>query len=734
MIRRRAGWAPFGIGRTKPHHFLDMLRVAWENRDNLPYAWRILTRGVCDGCSLGPRGLKDDAMKGVHLCMTRLRMLRMNTMPALDVGRLADVDKLKGLDGRRLREMGRLPYPMVRRRGEPGFRRVSWDEALNLAAEPLRGADPDRVAVYTTSRGLTNEVYYVAQKFARLLGTNNVDNAARLCHAASTVALKRTVGVGASTCSYADWIDTDLLVLFGTHLANNQPVAVKYFHHAVERGARIAVVNPYREPGLDAYWVPSVVRSALFGTRLMDAFFSVRVGGDIAFIQGVLKHLVAKGRIDRGFIREHTTGFEVLSEIVRTQSWEELERSSGTTRDEMERFAELYGGVRRAVFIWSMGLTQHTFGVQNVEAVVNLALARGMIGRPGCGLVPVRGHSGVQGAAEVGSAPNVYPGGRPVGPENARVLEELWGHPVPDRPGLSAAEMVQAAFEGKLDVFYVMGGNFLETLPEPSYVKQALERVPCRIHQDLVVNTAMLLDPADRVILLPGTSRYEQPGGGTTTSTERRIRFTPEIPGPRIGEARSEWKILVDLAARVLPPETAARIAYRDVREILEEIDRTVPLYEGVSRLREEGDSIQYGGPRLLEGGVCPGLPQGRARFTPLELPDLKVPDGYFYLTTRRGKQFNTIVWGDADPLTGSRHRNDVFISPEDAAEAGLGDGDPLLLRSDVGEFRGIAKIAPVHRRTLQAHWPEANVLLEGRLDPASLEPDYNALVRLERP
>lgn len=731
--RRLVSWVPFGIGETKPHHFVDMIKVAWENRGNLPYAWRILRHGVCDGCALGPRGLRDDTIRGVHLCMTRLKLLRLNTVGAMDGSHLSDVGKLKNLDGRQLRDLGRLPYPMVRRKGEAGFRRVSWDEALDTAAASFRKAAPDRAAFYTTSRGLTNEVYYVAQKFARLFGTNNVDNAARLCHAASTVALKQTLGVAASSCSYADWIDTDLIVLLGSDIANNQPVSLKYFHYAVKKGARIVVVNPYREPGLERYWVPSVVSSALFGTRLMDAFFSVRVGGDVAFINGVLKHLLHRGGVDRGFIEAHTDGFDELSRSLGSQSWEELEQSAGTTREEMLRFAEIYDSVKRAVFIWSMGLTQHRFGVENVKAVVNLALARGMIGRPGCGLVPVRGHSGVQGAAEVGSVPGAYPGGLAVNPENARKMQDLWGHPVPALPGLSAAEMLEAAGRGDIEVFYILGGNFLETLPEPVEVRKALERVPCRIHQDLVLNTSMLVDPAEVVVLLPGMTRYEQPGGGTITSTERRIRFSPEIPGPRVGEARAEWEILVDLADRVLPKKAADRMRFRSVREILGEMERAVPFYRGISGFSREGESVQYGGPRLLEGGVCPGMPGGRARFTPLRPPAHEVPEGLFYLTTRRGKQFNSIVWEDADSLTGSTRRDEVFISPQDAEEVGLRDGDPLLLRSEVGEFRGVARLRPVHPRTLQAYWPEANVLIPRRLDPGSLEPDFNALVRLER-
>jgi len=320
-----------------------------------------------------------------------------------------------------------------------------------------------------------------------------------------------------------------------------------------------------------------------------------------------------------------------------------------------------------------------------------------------------------------------------VNSENARRMEELWGHPVPDSPGLSAVEMVETASRGDLDLFYIIGGNFLETLPEPSQVRRALEKVPCRLHQDLVLNSSMLVEPREVAVLLPGMTRYEQPGGGTITSTERRIRFSPEIPGRRVGEARAEWEILADLARRALPGKAADLMRYGSVREVLEEIDRVAPLYRGVARLSKEGDSLQYGGQGLLEGGVCPAMPGGRARFTPVLPPDVDIPEGFFYLTTRRGKQFNTIVWEDEDSLTGSRRRDEVFISPSDAREVGLRDGDPLLIRSEVGEFRGVARVGPVHPGTLQAYWPEANVLIPRRLDPESLEPDYNALVRLER-
>lgn len=707
-----------------------MARIAWANRDNLSYAWRILRRGVCDGCSLGPDGLKDSTLSGVHLCLTRLRMLRLNTMPSLDPALLQSASSLAGRSGEELRDLGRLSYPMIRRAGQPGFSRISWDEAFTTAAPYLK-RDPRRVAFYTTSRGLTNEVYYAAQKFARLLGTNHIDNAARLCHAASTVALKQTLGVGASTCSYSDWLGADLILLYGTDLANNQPVSLKYLYHAKRRGARILVVNPYREPGLERYWIPSIAGSALFGTEIADEFFSLRAGGDIAFNLGVLKHLCVSGSLDRPFIEEHTSGFEALREQAQALSWNELESSSGTARASMEHFADLYAGSRESVFIWSMGLTQHRFGVQNVKSVINLALARGNIGRPNCGLVPIRGHSGVQGASECGAAPGEFPGGVPVGESSAADFSRRWGALVPEWRGMNVPEMLEAAAGGRLDCFYIVGGNFVDTMPEPDRVAAALSRIPCRIHQDLTLNSSMLLDPGEVVLLFPARTRYEQEGGGTVTSTERRIRYTPEIPGPRIGEARSEWEIFRDLAPYALDAARARAMAFADAAALRREMDEVIPLYRGIGGLESRGDQFQYGGPRLLDGGVCPAMPDGKARFSVVEPPRLVEGANLFYLTTRRGTQFNSMVYGEKDWLTGAA-RDIVLISAADAHGLGIDEGARILLRAGGRQTVARCKIADIHPGTLQGFWPEMNILISARSDPASGEPDYNALVEVE--
>src|SRR5918993_656087 len=668
-----ASLVPLGLGEQKPHHFLSMARIAWANRDELPFAYRILTKGVCDGCALGTTGLHDWTMKGTHLCMVRLELLRLNTAPALDPDRLADVVSLRSLTSKELRDLGRLPEPMVRRAGDRGFRVIGWDEALDTAASHLVAVDPARASFYLTSRGVTNESYYVAQKAARVYGSPHIDNSARLCHAASTVAMKKALGHGASTCSYEDWIGADLIVLFGTKLA--------------------------------------------------DHWFAVHTGGDLAFLVGTLKALVESDQIDRTFVAEHTTGFQAVADAAVAASWTDIQTESGASRADIERFARLIVDRPNAIFVWSMGLTQHAHGVDTIRALLNVALARGLVGRPHRGLMPIRGHSGVQGGAEVGCTPVI----------DAAMHDRwsaLWGVRLPDGPGLFAEAMIAAAARGDTDVLWMVGGNFLETVGDPARTREALRRPRLRVHHDIVLSSSMLVDPSDTVLVLPATTRYETPGGGTETSTERRIIFSPEIEGRRIGSARPEWWALGEVIARVRPA-AADQLRYTDGGAIRAEIARAIPLYAGIDTQKPEGDQVQGGGPRLFETGQF-ATRDGRARLTAVGLRGRRLDPGTFYVSTRRGKQFNSMVQRDVDPLTGAP-RDAVLLSSDDAAAIGAVDGTRLRLISATGTFEGQAFIAPLHPGNLEVHWPEALALLDAAIiDPASGEPDYNAVVRLE--
>jgi molybdopterin-dependent oxidoreductase alpha subunit len=559
------------------------------------------------------------------------------------------------------------------------------------------------------------------------MGIASIDSAARTCHAPSTVGLKATVGVAASTCSMQDVLESDLIVLWGTNVANNQPVFTKYLYLARKRGARVVVVNPYLEPGLERYWVPSNIESAVFGTRLCDLHVPVRPEGDVALANAVLHRLVERGDVDDEWIAAHTEGWDELAAHLATLDRPTLLDQAGVDASTFERFVDLYATAGSAILIWSMGITQHTHGVDGVRGIINVGLARGNVGRDGAGLMPIRGHSGVQGGAEMGAYATALPGGEPVDDDHAEIWGKRWGFEVPGRVGLTAPEMVEAAARGDLDVLFVDGSNLLEVMPEPSRVDAALGNVPLRVHQDIVLTSQMFAD-GDDVILLPAATRYEQEGGGTSTTTERQIAFSPQVADPP-GDARSEWRIFADLASRVRP-DLAHRFGWVDNRALRTEIADLVPMYAGLEDLEQVGDAVQYGGRHLCPGGRFP-TPSGRGRFSVVDLAPTELGPDEWYVSTRRGKQFNSMVLDNVDPLTGAG-RDAVYIDEHDAGVLGVADGDPITLTSAAGSFDGRAKLVRLPARTLQVHWPEGNVLMgagAAHRDPMSRVPDYNAVV-----
>ena len=720
---------PNGIGLKKPFHYAEMAKLAWDNKRNGRYALKLLTQGVCDGCALGVAGLHDWTMDDIHLCLTRLRLLEMNCAGPIKDSAFDDVATLRLKSGQELRGLGRLAHPMRRRRGERGFTRISWDEALETITDRLQATKPDRVGMFLTSRGITNETYYVAGKAARAMGIANVDSAARICHAPSTTALKATVGVAATTCSLSDVLSTDLLIIWGANPANNQPVFMKYLYKARMAGTRVVVINPFLEPGLEHYWVPSTVESTLFGTKMCDLHVPVRPGGDVAFADAALKRLIERDAVDQTFIDEHTDHWDNVVDHLASLTYDELLADAGLTMAQLDAFVDEYAAASSSILLWSMGITQHKHAGAGVRGIVNLALARGNVGRDGAGLMPLRGHSGVQGGAEMGAYATALPGGLEPNESNAALLAQKWGFEVPAHVGLTAAEMPEAALAGELDVLWMSGGNFLEALPDPRAVETSLEHVPLRVHQDIVLSSQMLI-PGDDVILLPVSTRYEQEGGGTETTTERRVVYSPEIPRD-VGEARSEWRLFAEIAARV-KPEFADAFTWRDNQQLREEIARVVPSYAGIETLSKTGDQVQWGGPHLCEGGVFP-TSDGRGRFSVLERPVLDLPEGMFTVATRRGKQFNTMVQSEHDPFTGA-HRDAIFIDESDARDGGFLDGDRVTLRSETGTFTGRLHVTRLARRSLQVFWPEGNVLIPSgpeHRESASRVPDFNAVVSI---
>ncbi len=735
---------PFGLGKVKPKHIRDTMKIMWENKDNLNYAKNILTKGVCDGCALGVSGLQDQTLKGPHICTTRLNVLRLNTMPSMKEEIVhADIDELKKYSSKELRGLGRIPYPLIRRHGERKFSRIGWDEAMDMIAEKMKKLDPKQFGFYLTSRGITNESYYVAAKTSRFLGTNNIDNASRICHSPSKTALKRSVGIGASSSNYQDWIGTDVLLFWGSVASNSSPVSTKYMLAAKKKGTKIIVINPYKEPAMDKYWVPSNAESALFGTKVADDFYQVNIGGDIAFMHGIMKHWFDMeetqygSAINHDFVQAHVNNYELLKSNVQAQSWDEIVKSSGIVKDRIIELSELLANSKNAVYAWALGLTMHSFATDNISQVANLALLRGHLGRRYAGLMPFRGHSSVQGSGEMGADPFVLPGGG-WDEENVKRIEKLWGFELPNWQGDIVGVSLENAVlpeenERKLKLYYMSGGNFLETMPNPEFIEQALSELDIRVHQDIIFNTSTLVDAKEAVIVLPAKTRYEQEGGGTSTSTERMVYFSPEIEGNKqaVEEARAEWKIYIDLANRV-KPETAHLVNFKDGQAIRDEIALANGDYDGIQHLKKQGDVFQWGGAWLCEGGVCP-TPDGKGNLIPINIPELDKPEGTFYITTRRGKQFNSMVYKETDPFNSSG-RYDVLINEGDAKEFNITNGEPIVVYNQYGTFQGKAHFADISKGNIGVHFPEGNFLIpKGIYDGPSGIPQYNVAAKVEK-
>jgi molybdopterin-dependent oxidoreductase alpha subunit len=627
--------------RSNFYPYRDCLVALWENKRHLPRAWNILTRGVCAGCSLGSCGLRDPVLGGLHLCANRFKSLRLNTIGPLKLSAVKDAWRLQSLNLKKLRSLGRVRHPMIRRKTDRGFSRIPWGDALDIICRAIHDTPPHELGFCAAPCGVTNEVYYVFQKLARALGTNNINLCTGPYHATSVSGLQATLGIGAATCSLSDLIDSDLLVILDPDLAAQQPATTKYLQYARKRGTRIVAVKPVREPEFPASRSASESSSPRFGAKLIDDFLNVRPGGEIAFINGVLKALIGWSQVDHEFIARHTRAFDTVATALKEQSWDMLENRSGAPRQEMERFAKLYGSVSSAVFVYSTTFTQHEFGADNVKAVVNLALARGMVGREKCGILPIRSPGGIQGGSDCGAEPDRFPGGFPVNEESARRFSNLWRHPVASTPGLQFSRLIEAAHRGHLKFLYSIGGDFLDACGDRQWITGALSRVPVRVHQDTVLNTSALLEGAEAVLVLPAQTRYEQEGGGTMTSTERKIFFTPEIAGHRIGGSLAGWQIPILIGRRSMPNGDLL-FPFTDARAIREEMARVMPIYQGIERLQKEGDYLQWGGPHLFKGGSFRGMPEERALFSVLEPLDRMTGKDSPGVNTSGGGNFDT--------------------------------------------------------------------------------------------
>ena len=611
----------------------------------------------------------------------------------------------------------RLTQPLVRSHGK--LKPASWDQALDLVAgrfKELQAAQGNDAIAFFSSAKVTNEEAYLMMKLARAaFKTNSVDHCARLCHSSTVIGLAATLGSGAMTNSVSCMEQADCILVTGSNTTEQHPlIGTRIIRNVVAGGAKLIVADNRK------------IRLA----RIADMHIRARNGTDVAFLNGLMHVIIAEGLHDKNFIASRTENFDQLKEAVADYPPETAAGICGITPEEIVQAARMFAAADRAMIVYSMGITQHTHGVDNVKCCANLAMLTGNIGRPGTGVNPLRGQNNVQGACDMGALPNVYSGYQKVTDEKVREkFEKAWGvSDLPVEPGLTVTTAIDAAAEGQVKALYIAGENPMLSDPDQGHVEEALKRLDFLVVQDIFpTQTSEFAD-----VILPAASWAEK--DGTFTNTERRVQRVRKAIEP-IGDSRADWEIFCDLARRV----GYDGMQYESPAEIMDEIASLTPIYGGVSFDRIEQIGLQWPCPDTSHPGTpilhAETFSRGLGRFCPaayrpsVELPDEEYP---FVLTT--GRSYFHFHTGTMTRRTHLLDREERFpyveISPADAESLGVADRNWVFVSTRRGEVKAMARVTDVAKNGvvfMPFHFEEgpANLLTINALDPEAKIPEY---------
>jgi formate dehydrogenase (NADP+) alpha subunit len=614
----------------------------------------------------------------------------------------------------------RLRTPLIRT--ADGFREASWEEALARVAHELRKHRGDAFGGLASAK-VPNEDNYLFQKFVRAaMGTNNIDHCARLCHSSTVAGLALSFGSGAMTNPTADLSVADVILVTGSNTTENHPIIGLEIREAVARGAKLLLFDPRR----------------IQLSEIATVWGRQRPGTDVAWINGLMHVIIRDGLMDTGFIESRTEGFKAVEAVVAAYTPQRVSEITGVPGELIVEAARLYATAASASIVYSMGITQHTTGVDNVRALANLAMLTGQVGRPGTGVNPLRGQNNVQGACDMGALPNCYPGYQPVTSDDARArFEDAWNVELSGRPGLTVTQMLPSALEGGIKAMYIMGENPVLSDADVTHVVASLEKLEFLVVQDIfLTETARLAH-----VVLPASSYAER--DGTYTNTERRVQLTEPVVRPP-GQARRDWEIIRDIATAVGYP-----MAYASTAEINDEMRALTPSYAGISHARlRMGEELQWPCPSEDH----PGTPilhrdtftRGRGQFHPAEYrPPAEEPDATFPLVLTTGRMLEHYHTGTmtrrSAGLDGLVPGPFVEVNSADAKAVGVEDGDRVKVSSRRGAIVLPAKVGdrvdtgvvfiPFH------FWEAAaNVLTNPACDPTARIPEFKVCaVRLER-
>jgi molybdopterin-dependent oxidoreductase alpha subunit len=690
---------------------------------------------ACKTCALGMGGqlggMVNEAGHFPEVCKKSVQAMAADMSGAVPDSFFAthDFGALARLSPRQLEAGGRITRPMYAGPLDTRYRPISWEEAMKVVTDKLRGIAPSEAFFYMSGRS-SNEAGFLLQVLARTYGTNNVNNCSYYCHQASGVALTEAIGTGTATVVLDDLEGLgrgDVLFIIGSNPASNHPRMMTIIHRIKRRGAKVVVINPLKETGLVRFRVPSSPISLLFGTTIADVYLQPHIGGDIAALTGIAKRVLEIGRVDTEFVDRHTSGWEDFLDSVRETPWEQVVERSGLTRAQLEQVGDLYSRAPRAVFAWAMGITHHLHGVDNVKAITNLALMRGMPGRRGSGLLPIRGHSNVQGLGSVGVAPRLRKA------VFDRLEREL-GVSDPGDEGLDTMGCMVGAAEGRLKVGLCLGGNLFGSNPDAEFAARAMQRLDLVVYLSTTLNTGHAVGRGRETLILPVLARDEEPQPTTQESMFNFVRMSDGGP-PRHEGPRSEVSVVADIGSAVDTTAIVDWEALRDHRSIRRVIARVVPGYEAMAEIDDSRREFQIAGRTLHEPGFP--TPDRRGRFHVVSLPRPRGDETTLQLMTVRSEgQFNTVVYEEEDAYRGQDRRDVIMMSAADIDRFGLTVDMPVTVRGEAGTMHGIiVREVDVRPGNCVMYYPEANVLLARTVDASSGTPAFkNGLVEVVVP
>ena len=683
------------------------------------------SKNACKTCALGmggqAGGMRNEQDHWPEVCKKSIQAMAADMQGAIqpEFFKHFSINQLRKFSPREMEHAGRITTPLLLAPGDTHYKPVSWNDVFDRIESKLKRTDPYRSFFYFSGRS-SNEAGFLLQLFARIYGTNHINNCSFYCHQASGVGLTDSLGTGTATIELDGLDHCDLFFLIGANPSSNHPRLLTKLKNIRKRGGKVIVINPVVEKGLVEFRVPSDPMSMLFGSKIASDYVQVRPGGDLALFNGLAKMLLEEGAGDQLFIAAATEGSDDFKASLKSIEWKDIEAGSGITKKEIESICRQYIEAENVIFSWCMGITHHAHGTASVQSIVNVALLRGMVGKKFAGLLPIRGHSNVQGMGSMAVTPTLKKA------VFDRMTDE--GVSVPAKKGYDTLACIQAAQNSDMDFAFCLGGNLYGSNPDSSATADAFSKISTVVYASTTLNTGHAWGTGKETIILPVLARDEEK---QSTTQESMFSFVRLSDGgiDRHQSLRSEVGVISEIASRVLGNDKLFNWnELEDHNSIRKIISRIIPGFESMDSIGQSKTEFHIPG-RVLNSPVFP-TESNKAKFIYHPIPNVgELKDNEFQLLSVRSEgQFNTVVYEESDLYRNQDRRDVVLMHKDDMSKMGFSENDSVSVKSKTA-IMGPVLVRPfdIKKGAVLMYYPEVNSLISQRVDPLSKTPSFKS-------